>query len=184
MKTKFYPFLILLTTGIIISNCSSNTDNKKINATQAGVDGGQSTIEDSESQKNVVQVAIASKDHATLVTAVKAAELVDALSNAGPFTVFAPVNDAFGKLPDGTVENLLKPYQKEQLQDILQYHVAVGVYKIENLRDGKSLGMVNGKNLTFGVSDGKVTINGATVIGTVPASNGVVHIIDGVLLPK
>ncbi len=184
MKTNFYSFLILVAIGLIVSNCSSNTNDKKVTTTEANVDGGQSTVEDSESQKNVVQVAVASNDHTTLVAAVKAGELVDALSNAGPFTVFAPVNAAFDKLPEGTVENLLKPDQKEQLQDILQYHVAVGVYKIENLRDGQSLGMVNGKNVTFGVSNGKVTINGAAVIGSVPASNGVVHIIDGVLLPK
>ncbi len=184
MKTNFYSLLILVAIGLVVSNCSTTTSDKKVAPTEASLDGGQSTVEDSESQKNVVQVAVASNDHTTLVAAVKAGELVDALSNAGPFTVFAPVNAAFDKLPEGTVENLLKPDQKEQLQDVLQYHVAVGVYKLENLQDNQSLGMVNGKNVTFGVSGGKVTINGATVIGTVPASNGVVHIIDAVLLPK
>ena len=89
---------------------------------------GQSGVQDDVSAKNVVQVAIGSPDHTTLVAAVKAAELVDVLSNAGPFTVFAPTNAAFDKLPPGTVEGLVKPEQKETLQDILQYHVSVGVY--------------------------------------------------------
>ncbi|MEO5600007.1 MAG: fasciclin domain-containing protein [Cyclobacteriaceae bacterium] len=146
--------------------------------------GGQSTVLDSESQKNVVQVAMASPDHSTLVKAVKAAELVDALSNAGPFTVFTPLNDAFNKPSEGTVEGLLKPEQKEHLQDILQFHVAVGVYRTENLRDGQVLGMVNGKNVAFHVRDGKTTINGANIIASIPSSNGVVHVIDAVLIPK
>ena len=90
---------------------------------------GQSGVKDDVSQKNVVQIAIGSKDHTTLVAAVKAADLVDVLSNTGPFTVFAPTNAAFDKLPAGTVDGLLKPEKKEALTDILQYHVSVGVFK-------------------------------------------------------
>lgn len=145
---------------------------------------GQSGVQDDASQKNVVQVAVGSKDHTTLVTAVKAAELVDALSNAGPFTVFAPTNAAFDKLPAGTVEGLLKPEKKEDLADILQYHVSVGVYNAEQLQDGQSLGQVNGGNIKITKKDGKIMVNGtATIITSIPASNGVVHVIDGVLLP-
>lgn len=145
--------------------------------------GGQSTVVDEQSQKNVVGIAVGSADHSTLVTAVKAAELVDALSNAGPFTVFAPTNAAFAALPAGTVEGLLKPEKKGDLQDILQYHVAVGVFKPEMLRDGQSLGMVNGGNVKFTVKDGQVMINDAHIVATVPASNGIVCVIDKVLLP-
>lgn len=184
MKTNSFNFLTLLLMLVMVSSCTKQINDQPVYTDENASDGGQSTVQDSESQKNVVQVAMGSADHSTLVTAVKAAELVDALSNAGPFTVFAPVNDAFNKLPEGTVEGLLKPEQKEQLQDILQFHVAVGVYKKENLRDGQVLGMVNGGNVTFGVSGDKVTINGAAIIASVPASNGVVHIIDTVLLPK
>ncbi|MCF8450343.1 MAG: fasciclin domain-containing protein, partial [Taibaiella sp.] len=101
---------------------------------------GQSGVQDDASQKNVVQIAVGSKDHTTLVAAVKAAELVDVLSNTGPFTVFAPTNAAFDLLPAGTVDGLLKPEKKEDLADILQYHVSVGVYKEEQLQDGQSLG--------------------------------------------
>jgi uncharacterized surface protein with fasciclin (FAS1) repeats len=145
---------------------------------------GQSGVQDDQSAKNVVQVAIGSKDHTTLVTAVKAAELVDALSNAGPFTVFAPTNAAFDKLPAGTVEGLLKPEKKEALIDILQYHVSVGVFKEDMLQDGQSIGQVNGGNITISKKNGKLMVNGvANVIGTVPASNGIVYVIDAVLLP-
>lgn len=146
--------------------------------------GGQSSVQDNDSQKDVVKVAVSSPDHTTLVAAVKAAELVDALSNAGPFTVFAPTNAAFAKLPAGTVEDLLKPEKKEALQDILQYHVAVSVFKPDMLQDGQSLSMANGGNVTVSVKDGKISVNGANVVGTVMASNGIVHVVDGVLLPK
>jgi uncharacterized surface protein with fasciclin (FAS1) repeats len=185
MKTNHYG-LFLLVAGLVISSCSTQTStgNQSAPLEEVSADGGQSTVDDFESQKNVVHIAVSSADHSTLVEAVKAAELVDALSNAGPFTVFAPVNKAFDKLPAGTVEGLLKPDQKSNLQDILEYHVALGVYKTENLRDGQVLGMVNGDNVTFAVSDGKVTINGANIIASLPASNGVVHVIDAVLLPK
>ncbi|MBK6542010.1 MAG: fasciclin domain-containing protein [Flavobacteriales bacterium] len=145
--------------------------------------GGQSMVKDDLSQKNVVGVAVGSPDHSTLVTAVKAAELVDALSNAGPFTVFAPTNAAFDALPAGTVEGLLEPAKKSDLQDVLQYHVFVGVLKAESLRDGQTLGMVNGSNAKISVKDGKVMINDATVVASVPASNGIVHVIDKVILP-
>lgn len=145
--------------------------------------GGQSTVKDDLSQKNVVGIAIGSADHSTLVAAVQAAELVDVLSNAGPFTVFAPTNAAFDALPAGTVEDLLKPEKKGDLQDILQYHVAVGVFKPEALRDGQSLGMVNGGNVKFAVKDGHVMINDANIVATVTASNGLVCVIDKVLLP-
>jgi len=145
---------------------------------------GQSGVQDDASAKNVVQVAIGSKDHTTLVAAVKAAELVDALSNAGPFTVFAPTNAAFDKLPAGTVDGLLKPEKKEALTDILQYHVAVGVFKQEMFRDGQVIGQVNGGNITITKKADGFYVNGtAKIIASIPASNGIVHVIDGVLLP-
>jgi uncharacterized surface protein with fasciclin (FAS1) repeats len=110
--------------------------------------------------------------------------LVDVLANAGPFTVFAPTNAAFDQLPAGTVASLLQPANKESLRDILQYHVAVAVYRPEMLKDGRVLNMANGDNVTLSVKDGKIVLNGtATIVGTVAASNGIVHVIDGVLLP-
>jgi uncharacterized surface protein with fasciclin (FAS1) repeats len=122
---------IFLATSItcisILMSCENST--KQTAETEASTKAeatGQSGVQDDLSQKNVVQVAIGSKDHSTLVTAIQAAELVDALSNAGPFTVFAPINAAFDKLPAGTVENLLKPESKDDLANILQYHVSQG----------------------------------------------------------
>lgn len=146
---------------------------------------GQSGVQDSESAPNIVQVAAGSNDHTTLVTAVKAAGLVDALVNAGPFTVFAPVNAAFEKLPAGTVDALLKPEKKPELTDILEYHVSVGVYKAENFMDGQRLGQVNGGNITITMQDGQPVLNGkARILASIGASNGVIHVIDEVLLPQ
>src|SRR4029079_15555420 len=105
-------------------------DNKTAGPEETGAtttSGGQETVQDDESQKDVVKVAVGSKDHTTLVAALKQAELVTALSNAGPFTVFAPTNAAFDKLPAGTVDGLMKDDKKADLQNILQYHVAVAV---------------------------------------------------------
>ena len=146
---------------------------------------GQSAVKDEISNPNIVQVAIGSKDHTTLVEALKAASLVDAMSNAGPFTVFAPTNAAFEKLPAGTVEGLLKPDQKNALSDILEYHVYVGVIKTESMRDGQSLGQVNGDNIKISIKDGQYMVNEkAKIIASVPASNGLIHVIDEVLLPE
>jgi uncharacterized surface protein with fasciclin (FAS1) repeats len=165
-------------------NCN-NTDTKAgTPAEPAQKATGQSGVQDDVSQKNVVQVAIGSKDHTTLVTAVKAAELVDVLSTTGPFTVFAPTNAAFDKLPAGTIDGLLKPEKKDDLIDILQYHVSVGVYKEDMLQEGQVIGQVNGGNITITKRDGKIIVNGvANVVAAVPASNGIVYVIDAVLLP-
>jgi len=185
MKSTLIKSLIAasISSVLFVACQTKQTESATSSVVQTPALGGQSSVKDDASEKNVVQVAVASTDHSTLVTAVKAADLVDALSNAGPFTVFAPTNAAFSKLPEGTVEGLLKPEKKNDLENILQYHVAVGVYQLENLNDGQKLGMVNGDNVTFAVKDGKVTINGAAIVGTVKASNGVVYVIDNVLLP-
>ena len=177
-----YFFLVAL--SIAAFACTNTAPSAPTGNTTAAADGGQASVQDDVSQKDVVKVAVGSPDHSTLVTAVKAADLVDVLSNAGPFTVFAPTNAAFDKLPAGTVEGLLQPDKKETLADILQYHVAVAVYKPDMLNDGQVISMANGGNVTVGVKEGKITVNGANIVATVPASNGIVHVIDGVLLPK
>jgi uncharacterized surface protein with fasciclin (FAS1) repeats len=176
--------------GVTLFFCAScNSEKNSVSEPPAAKEenangAGQSAVKDDESQKDVVKVAASSKDHTTLVAAVKAADLVNALSNAGPFTVFAPTNAAFDKLPKGTVEDLLKPENKEKLQDILQYHVFVGTLKTDLMQDGQVLNEVNGGNITIQKKDGKVMINNsATIIASIPASNGIIHVIDGVLLP-
>lgn len=176
----------LLVCSAVIMSCNSSTKQEEVVAaeTPAASDAGQSAVKDDVSQKNVVQVAMGSSDHTTLVAAVKAAELVNVLSNTGPFTVFAPTNAAFDKLPAGTVEGLLKPEKKDDLADILEYHVSVGVFKPEMLADGQEIGQVNGGNIIITKKDGKLMVNGtATIIASIPASNGIIHVIDGVLLP-
>lgn len=175
----------LFSVSIIILLFSCNGQEKTSNATDAKVQsGGQEKVADDVSQKDIVKVAIASKDHSTLVAALKQAELVTSLSNAGPFTVFAPTNAAFDKLPKGTLDDLMKEDKKTDLQNILQYHVALAVLKAESFHDGQVLGMVNGDNVTISIKNGKIMLNNsATIIASIPASNGIIHVIDGVLLP-
>jgi uncharacterized surface protein with fasciclin (FAS1) repeats len=105
------------------------------------------------------------------------------LVNAGPFTVFAPTNEAFDKLPSGTVEGLLKPEAKDDLRNILEYHVFIGGVKTESMKDGQVLNQANLGNVTLGVKDGMYTVNGANILASVPCSNGIIHVIDAVLLP-
>ena len=140
--------------------------------------------------KNIIENALNSKDHTTLVAAVKAAGLVETLSGKGPFTVFAPTNEAFEKLPAGTVDTLVKPENKATLTKILTYHVVAGKLSAADLTDGKMLKTVEGEELTVKTSGGKVTLidakgNSSTVtIADVNQSNGVIHVIDAVLMPK
>jgi uncharacterized surface protein with fasciclin (FAS1) repeats len=183
-KTPFMKKIFLFLAAASFWACNANEATVKSAAAETSA-GGQSMVQDDESAKDVVKVAAGSKDHSTLVAAVKQAELVDALSNAGPFTVFAPTNAAFDKLPKGTVEDLMKPENKEKLQDILQYHVFVGNLSTTLLQDGQTLNEVNGGNITISKSaDGKIKINNAAnIIASIPASNGVIHVIDAVLLP-
>lgn len=117
--------------------------------------------------KNIVSIAIGSKDHTTLVAALKAADYVTAVANPGPLTVFAPTDAAFAKLPAGTVESLVKPENQDKLKEILKYHVTTSVYEAPNLTDGQVLGMANGGKATIHVKDGKITINDANVIASV-----------------
>lgn len=175
-------YLILLA-GLIIFSCGQQTATSSVEQPAVAPEGGQSTVVDDESQKDVVHIAINSPDHTTLVTALKAAEYVDALSNAGPFTVFAPTNAAFEKLPEGTVESLLKPESKDALRNILEYHVYVGVLTENIIQDGMKLNQVNLENVVLNKKDGKITVNGANVLGSARGSNGIVYIIDQVLIP-
>ena len=147
--------------------------------------------------KNIIENAVNSKDHTTLVAAVKAADLVETLQSKGPFTVFAPTNAAFDKLPKGTVETLLKPENKKMLQTILTYHVVAG--KMNSMDIAKAIKMGKGKATMKTVSGGTLTAwmkgkklyitdengnNAQVAIADVNQSNGVIHVIDAVVLPK
>ena len=167
-----------------IASCSETPVATKSEETSANKMGGQESVVDNDSEKDVVKVAVGSPDHTTLVAALKQAELVTALANAGPFTVFAPTNAAFEKVDKTTLDALMTDEKKADLQNILEYHVTLSSMKAESFRDGQILGMVNGANLTVSVKEGKVMLNNsATIIASVKASNGMVHVIDGVLLP-
>jgi uncharacterized surface protein with fasciclin (FAS1) repeats len=163
-------------------NSEATTQTATENASSQGA--GQSAVKDEISSPNIVQVASGSKDHTTLVTAVKAAGLVDVLSNAGPFTVFAPTNAAFDKLPKGTVEGLLKPEKKDDLKNILEYHTYVGALKTEYMQDGQEFEQVNGGKIKITKKQDKVYVNGSEIIASIPTSNGIIHVINDVLLPK
>ena len=176
---------VIATIAFCLYACNATTNEaQKSKEEETSVGAGQSAVQDDESAKDVVKVAAGSADHTTLVAAVKQAELVDVLSNAGPFTVFAPTNAAFDKLPKGTVEDLMKPENKEKLQDILQYHVYVGSLKTDMMQDGQTLNQVNSGNISISKKDGKIMINNAaTILASIPASNGIIHVIDEVLIP-
>ena len=179
--------LLLLVSFVALVSCKktdeATTTSSTTDTTSAGTTG-QSGVKDENSAPNIVQTAVGSKDHTTLVTAVKAAELVDALSNAGPFTVFAPTNAAFAKLPAGTVDDLLKPENKDKLSNILGYHTYVGTLKIEYMQDGQDFDMVYGGKVKITKKGDKTFVNGSEILASIPTSNGIIHVIGDVLLPK
>jgi uncharacterized surface protein with fasciclin (FAS1) repeats len=185
IKLLFVSIVLLL-----FSACKNETTTEAAttveSATESDVSSsnkGQAFIEDDESQPNVLQIAIGSPDHSTLVAAVQAAGLENSLVNAGPLMVFAPTNAAFDALPAGTVEELLKPENKEKLASILKNHVTPGNYTKDFLKKFKKLGQAGGKDVTVEVKEEDVFIGGAKIIASVPAGNGIVHVVDKVILP-
>lgn len=150
--------------------------------TETGVEVGGAMM---VASKNIVENAMGSSDHTTLVAAVKQADLVATLSGPGPFTVFAPTNEAFNKIPKATLDGLMKPEMKGDLAKILTYHVVSGAVKAADLKDGQELTTVQGGKLKVSIKDGVVMINDAKVtIADAMSSNGVTHVIDAVLMPK
>lgn len=187
---------MLALAGIVLASCK---DSKKDQATDETEITEVSDMEMSEEvmSPNIVEVAVGNANFSTLVAALKAADLVETLSGDGPFTVFAPTNDAFAKLPEGTLDTLLKPENKATLSGILTYHVVSGNYEAAAVVDaikknnGKfTVTTVNGETIDLSLKDGNVILTdskGATstvVIADVAASNGVIHAIDAVVMPK
>jgi len=188
MKTNFKVLFSALFILLLVScnneakqstdNETTVTDKKESDKTK-----GQAFIADDGSTPNVLQIAIGSKDHTTLVAAVQAADLENALVNAGPLMVFAPTNAAFDALPEGTVESLLKPENKNALANILKYHVTPGNYSKDFLKRFKKLGQANNQDVKVEVIGDDVFIGGAKILGSVKAGNGIVHVVDKVILP-
>ena len=192
MKTVKLSKIVLGLSVMLVANLGLAQD-KKMMKEDTKMVGGAAMYP----SKNIVENAVNSKDHTTLVAAVKAAELVDVLQSEGPFTVFAPTNAAFDKLPMGTVDTLLKPENKEQLQTVLKYHVVAGKWNAKEILnliekgDGKAvINTVSGGTLTAWKKGKDVYVtdengNSAKVtIADVNQSNGVIHVVDSVLLPK
>ena len=202
MKKNFFSIALVAASALTIAACNSGTEtttttdttsmaqpkmDEKMPAQEEGVMVGGANMVKS---KNIVENAAGSADHTTLVAAVKAADLAGTLSGPGPFTVFAPTNAAFDKLPKGTVENLLKPEMKANLAKILTYHVVAGALMAADLKDGQKLKTVQGQELSVWMKDGKWMVKDAKgntaniTIADVISSNGVTHVIDMVLMPK
>ena len=187
MKPIKHLFLVF---AVATFFCSCKDANKETSTsstiteteTTSNKEAGQAFIKDDKST-TVLSIAIGSKDHTTLVAAVQAADLENVLVNAGPLMVFAPTNEAFAALPEGTVENLLKPENKDALANILKYHVTPGNYSKEFLKKFKKLGQANNGYVKIEVVDGEPMIGGAKILASIKAGNGIVHVIDKVLLP-
>ncbi len=196
MKTRSILFAFLIVAGtMLFVGCKekssedvpvASTDAEE--ATDAASNRGQAFIEDENSEPNALNIAINSPDHTTLVAAVQAAEVENALVNVGPLTVFAPTNAAFDKLPEGTLEDLLKAENKEKLAYILKNHVAPGNYPIEtlkkNVEKGRTLYMASGEYVPVTHTGEDIYVGGTKIVGSVKVSNGWVHIIEDVILPK
>jgi uncharacterized surface protein with fasciclin (FAS1) repeats len=181
-------FWSVLLMGLLVLGCKSDPKESSSSAdTSTGIEvskeQGQAFIEDDASAPNILNIAVKSPDHSTLVAAVQAADLENALVNAGPLMVFAPTNDAFNALPAGTVEDLLKPENKDALANILKFHVTPGNYDKEFLKKFKKLGQANDQNVPVEVKGDDVYVGGAKIIASVPASNGIIHVVDKVMLP-
>ncbi len=190
---KSILFISVLTASIALHGCSEgNAEAPAENATAVAETTnethGQSGVKDDVSQANILNIAIGSPDHTTLVAAVQAAQIEDVLVNAGPLTVFAPTNEAFGKLPAGTVEELVKPENKAKLAGILTMHASPGNFNDAGLRKearkGRKMYMASGDYLTVVVDDNDdIYVGGAKVLGFAPASNGMVVVVDALVDP-
>lgn len=191
MKHFFKLFIPVGGLLLLAFGCGSKADSTQqasVSPVTTSHPKGQASVEDDVSAKNILQVAATSADHTTLVAAVKAAEIEHVLVNAGPLTVFAPVNAAFEALPAGTVDELLKPENKAKLAAILTRHAAPGSYNVAALKKEASkvrkLYMATGDYLEVKVEGEEVIVGGAKVIATIATSNGIINVVDQVILPN
>jgi len=189
MKTTKIIALFALVFSFAFISCKNDAKKaeKQTVSEPQTVHHGQASVKDNVSAANALQVAESNKDFSTLVTAIKAAGVEDAVVNAGPLTIFAPVNSAFDKLPEGTVKSLLKPENKSKLAFILINHVAPANYPIKQLKKdakkGRKLFMASGKYLNVENKDGEIYVGGTKIIKSVKVSNGWIHVIGNVLVP-
>ena len=180
-KINFFSLIVIF--SLIISACSSDGSTSTATETESFNTHGQAGVVDKDSDKNILQIAASSDAHTTLAAAATAADMLDVLANPGPLTVFAPTNAAFDKLEAGTVENLLKPENKETLARIIMFHAAPGTYKDKLLKNDQKLYMASGHYIDVEVKDDGTYVNGSKIVATIDASNGVVHVVEDVFLP-
>lgn len=182
---RIFTTVLALIVSMMLISCS-NSDNQGSRSSSESVQSasstGQAGVVDDESQANILRIAKNSPDHNTLVKAIEAAEIQNVLVNAGPLTVFAPTNAAFEKLPEGTLEDLMKPENKSKLANILTSHASPSSLSKEQLAKGMSVYLATGQYVESEEKDGDVYVNGAKILGTVDASNGKVHVVDKVFL--
>lgn len=175
---------------LLLTSCSppeaAQTGASGTEMSAAASNKGQAFVRDEGSQPNILQIALGSADHSTLVAAVQAAALENVLVNQGPLTVFAPTNEAFAALPEGALDDLLKPENQAALAKIVTSHAAPGKYTVEQLHDlmqrGMQLYLATGHYVDIEVRDGDTYVNGAKILASVNATNGIVHVVDQVFL--
>jgi uncharacterized surface protein with fasciclin (FAS1) repeats len=192
MLLRILPLIGILP-FLVFSACSSGNNESQAsgNAKQEQTDqsnSGLANVKDDESQRNILQITLASNAHSTLAKAVKAAELQNTLSNPGPFTAFAPTDKAFQKVPEKALKSLMKPENKKQLATVLQRHVAPVGYDRDQLKKmankNQKLFMANGDYLTLKTKNGDLMVKDAKVLKSIKASNGMIHVVDKVILPE
>jgi uncharacterized surface protein with fasciclin (FAS1) repeats len=190
MSNNVFQKSIAATLGLAIASAgllfsvSSQAQNGTPGAAPAPATKEPAMSKPVKKKPTIVDIALKGKQFTTLVAALKAADLVDTLAGDGPFTVFAPTNAAFAKLPKGAVANLLKPENKEQLKKVLTYHVVSGAVPSSKLKNGQKVATVEGSPITVHIRRGQVKINNAAVITpNIKASNGIIHVIDRVIMP-
>lgn len=190
MKTKFFTLIVLFAMMFVSCKQENKTVKEELTTeanTETNKNQGQASVVDNVSEANALQVAKSLDDFTTLVAAIEAGGVENAVVNAGPLTIFAPVNDAFAKLPEGTLETLLKPENKEKLAFILKNHVAPANYPDTQLekeaKKGRKLYMASGIYLDVIQNEDGIYVGGTKILKTVKVSNGWIHVIGDVLVP-
>lgn len=180
------PRIPLLLLALLTAGCAADggTPQAAVGEPDEGPDRnrGQAFIQDASADPTILAIAMGSDDHTTLVAAVQAAEMENVLVNAGPLTVFAPTNAAFDALPDGALEDLLRPENQPLLYKVISSHASPSTYALEQLRDGMQLYQASGHHVTVEVRDDGTYVGGAKILGSVKATNGIVHVVDKVFL--
>lgn len=175
------PTLLL---AALVATCGGEVASDQARTQEGGPPSnrGQAFIDDSSAEPHILNIALASEDHGTLVAAVQAAEMENVLVGAGPLTVFAPTDEAFEALPEGALDDLLKPENQPTLYQVVASHASPGTFTLEKLTDGMRLYQASGHYVDVEVRDGETYVNGARILGTVKATNGIVHVVDKVFL--